>query len=75
MQVVTKLSSNGRVRLARFARVRLLRQALPISFLILRKKTTVLQSKMENIAESDYNRSIFGDLFEFLSLKCLEVAS
>ena len=35
----------GRVRLARFARVRLLRHALPISLLILRKKTTVLQSK------------------------------
>ena len=34
----------GRVRLARFARVRLLRHALPISLLILRKKTTVLQS-------------------------------
>ena len=31
-------------RLARFARVRLLRHALPISLLILRKKTTVLQS-------------------------------
>ena len=25
---------------------------------------------MENIAESDYNRSICGDLFEFLSPKC-----
>ena len=35
----------GRVRLARFARVRLLRHALPISLLILRKKPTVLQSK------------------------------
>ena len=34
----------GRVRLARFARVRLLRHALPISLLILRKKPTVLQS-------------------------------
>ena len=33
-----------RVRLARFARVRLLRHALPISLLILRKKPTVLQS-------------------------------
>ena len=33
-----------RVRLARFARVRLLRHALPISWLILRKKPTVLQS-------------------------------
>ena len=35
----------GRVRLARFARVRLLRHALPISLLILRKKPTVLQSR------------------------------
>ena len=35
-----------RVKLARFARVRLLRQALPISLLILRKKPTVLQSKV-----------------------------
>ena len=34
----------GRVRLARFARVRLLRHALLISWLILRKKPTVLQS-------------------------------
>ena len=33
-----------RLRLARFARVRLLRHALPISLLILRKKPTVLQS-------------------------------
>ena len=32
------------VRLARFARVRLLRHALPISLLILRKNPTVLQS-------------------------------
>ena len=36
--------SLGRVRLARFARVRLLRHGLPISSLILRKKPTVLQS-------------------------------
>ena len=35
----------GRVRLARFARIRVLRHALPISLLILRKKPTVLQSK------------------------------
>ena len=34
----------GRVRLARFARIRLLRHALPISLLFLRKKPTVLQS-------------------------------
>ena len=32
------LKKHGRVRLARFARVRLLRHALPISLLILRKK-------------------------------------
>ena len=37
----------GRVRLARFARVRLLRHALPISLLILRKKPTVLQSSTD----------------------------
>ena len=36
----------GRVRLARFARIRLLRHALPISLLILRKKPTVLPSKI-----------------------------
>ena len=36
----------GRVRLARFARIRLLRHALPISLLILRKKPTVLQSSL-----------------------------
>ena len=35
-----------RVRLARLARVRLLRHALPISLLILRRKPTVLQSMM-----------------------------
>ena len=35
---------NGRVRLARFARIRLLRHALPISLLILRKKPIDLQS-------------------------------
>ena len=34
----------GPVRLARFARVRLLSHTLPISLLILRKKPTVLQS-------------------------------
>ena len=34
----------GRVRLARFARLKLLRHASPISLLILRKKPTVLQS-------------------------------
>ena len=40
---------DGRVRLARFARVRLLRHALPISLLILRKKPTVLQSTSERL--------------------------
>ena len=39
-------SETARLRLARFARVRLLRHALPISLLILRKKTTVLQSNL-----------------------------
>ena len=40
----------GHVRLASFARVRLLRHALPISLLILRKKPTVLQSSVFAIA-------------------------
>ena len=40
----------GRVRLARFARVRLLRHALPISLLILRKKPTVLLSNCASAA-------------------------
>ena len=39
-----KRKPHGRVRLACFARVRLLRHALPIPLLILRKKPTVLQS-------------------------------
>ena len=43
----TPHTSYGRVRLARFARIRLLRHALPISLLILRKKPTVLQSTLE----------------------------
>ena len=38
---ITPHSPYGRVRLARFARVRLLSHALPISLLILRKKPTV----------------------------------
>ena len=37
------------MRLARFARVTLLRHALPISLLILRKKPTVLQSSVNRI--------------------------
>ena len=40
--------TKGRVRLARFARARLLRHALPISLLILREKLTVLQSVFEH---------------------------
>ena len=38
-------SLSPHTRLARFARIRLLRHALPISLLILRKKPTVLQSR------------------------------
>ena len=38
-------SPDGRVRLASFALVRLVRHALPISLLVLRKKLTVLHSK------------------------------
>jgi len=45
----------GRVRFARFARVRLLRHALPISLLILRKNPTVLQS----IIKSTENKSLY----------------
>ena len=41
--------SQGRVRLVRFALGRLLRHALPISLLILRKIPTVLQSKKNTI--------------------------
>ena len=42
--IILKDGDFADVRLARFARVRLLRHALPISLLILRKKPTVLQS-------------------------------
>ena len=46
----------GRVRLARLARVRLLRHVLQISLLILRKKPTVLQSMWNTVwAVSDLN--------------------
>ena len=45
-RTVSFFSLVGRVRLARFARGRLLRHALPISWLILRKKPTVLQSNL-----------------------------
>ena len=44
MRLKTEIET-GRVGLSRFARVRLLRHALPISLLILRKKPTVLQSR------------------------------
>ena len=50
-----------RVRLARFARVRLLRHALPISLLILRKKPTVLQSTFLLAA---HDRFIQVEIFE-----------
>ena len=43
-KVWNEAENRGRVRLARFARVTLLRHALPISLLSLRKKPTVLQS-------------------------------
>ena len=52
----------GRVRLARFARIRLLRHALPISLLILRGKPSVLQSNktVENCPEkARFNSAIF----------------
>ena len=39
----------GRVRLARFARIRLLRHALPISLLISREKPIALQSKKATV--------------------------
>ena len=46
----------GRVRLARFARVRVLPHALPISLLILRKKPTVLQSRNLSFILTTRNR-------------------
>ena len=45
-QKVCNEADYRRVRLARFVRVRLLRHTLPISLLILRKKPTVLQSRL-----------------------------
>ena len=45
-------SETGEIRffsLARFARIRVLRHALPISLLILRKKPTVLQSRLRAV--------------------------
>ena len=44
----------GRLRLARFARVRLSRHALPISLLILRKKPTFLQSNAPRDRPNSY---------------------
>ena len=48
------------MRLASFARVRLVRHALPISLLILRKKPTVLQSNHEKAFQSSLNRLKIG---------------
>ena len=45
LKTESETGESGRVRLARFARIRLLRHALPIYLLILRKKPTVLQSR------------------------------
>ena len=56
------------VRLARFARVKLLRHALPISLLILRKKATVLQSKK---GAKDVEIFQNGSVHEFCRLKVL----
>ena len=48
----------GRVRLARFARASLLRHALPISLLILRKKPFVLQSTLEQERDQKKRRAL-----------------
>ena len=45
-------------RLARFARVRLLRHALPISLLILRKNPTVLQSNERAISSNSVSNTV-----------------
>ena len=50
----------GRVRLARFARVRVLPHALPISLLILRKKPTVLQSNVAVVFQYIYTVTYKG---------------
>ena len=47
-------------RFESFARVRLVRHALPISLLILRKKPTVLQSNHEKAFQSSLNRLKIG---------------
>ena len=55
-------------RLARFARVRLLRHALPISLLIMRKKPTVLQSSIVTLSLlSPSCKRHQGSLFVFVS--------
>ena len=55
----TKGLERGCVRLERFARVRLLRHALPIFLLILREKTDFLQSTFPK-ALGDAHASEFG---------------
>ena len=57
----------GRVRLARLARVRLLRHALPISLLTLRKKPTVLQSIL-NWKKKQWNFTLWHIYFIYLAL-------
>ena len=51
-------TSYGRVRLARFARVRLLRHALPISLLILRKKNRLFCSLLKERKNGHRGRTI-----------------
>ena len=57
-----------RVRLARFARVRLLRHALLISLLILRKKKTVLQSTWSQ-ASKDSNLAYSPNFFRLFVIR------
>ena len=61
----------SRALLARFARVRLLRHALPISLLILRKKPTVLQS---NISRTGLQSASFHFLFQIDKSYCLNAS-
>ena len=68
----------GRVRHARFARIRLLRHALPISLLILREKPTVLQSLVisrrcctETAKKCTKRRDVRAQLFCSLNLLLL----
>ena len=62
----------GRVRLARFARVRLLRHALPISLLILRKKPTILQSTCRHDTALKIETLRFEDENNYEDEICLE---